>query len=517
MSHDGRLVADAIFSMPKPTLAGHLALLEEVSLLVLVRSKASGFIDKDQQDNVGRQVKARADQLSGSTSDTDLVLRLVAQLSQSVGARAHQFTSEREFDDAFTDIITCSVLALRKAERTFTGSSLQDVVQFTIESMFGEVGKRFDDLPSDKQTDILTAVRTFIGQLPHDQQVQVRDKLGIDDLSDEVLSKAVVSGTLASVFAGAVSIGGFGFYAGAVSLVSSLAGLVGLTLPFAFYTSLTSAIAVAANPLFFVPAVAGAGFFLYQNQNDSLRKRLAINTVVQLALFGSSLPPGTSPTVARMSAVAAWHSAHEALQTVENLRVKAEENVTAVEERLSSSRKSLGMAQQALHSAIETGANLAARIRAEVRSRALDIAAGSWGQRACECGKSLALALRSRETARRPVDKTGGVFVSSFFFAARAVQVASAGMQIEKLAAAATDRIQDLYSQGALSAPTPVLALLSELKDVNSRIDSVQAQIVASELAIEDQRKSLTSAKKLHQDALGAVKKATNRYWGLEI
>ncbi len=150
MSPDGRLIADAIFSLPKPVLAGHLALLEEANLLTLLTSKASSLVDKSQQDSMGLKVKARAVQLSGATSDADLALRLVAQLSQIVGASPHQYTSEREFDDAATDIITGSVTALRNVERKFTGSSLQDVVQFTVESMFGEVGKRFDDLSSDK-------------------------------------------------------------------------------------------------------------------------------------------------------------------------------------------------------------------------------------------------------------------------------------------------------------------------------------------------------------------------------
>jgi uncharacterized protein YlxW (UPF0749 family) len=514
MSPDGRLIADAIFSMPKPVLAGHLALLEEVNLLSLLTSKASGFIDKSQQDSIGLKVKARAVQLSGSTSDTDLALRLVAQLSQIVGASPHQYTSEREFDDAAADIIAGSVTSLRNAEGKFTGSSLQDMVQFTVESMFGEVGKRFDDLSSEKQADVLKAVRDFIAQLPHDQQMQVRAKLGLDDLSDEFLGKAVVSGTFASAFAGAVSIGGFGVYTGAVSLVSAMAGLVGLTLPFAFYTSLTSAIAVAANPLFVVPAVAGGGFLLYRNQNGALRKRLAINTVVQLALFGSSLTPG-STTDARMRAVAAWHSASEAIRTAEGMRASAQQGVTVAEHRLSTLRDSLRSAAQALGSAIADRSKLVSSIRTEVASRASDIAAGEWGKPARECGEALASAQKSQQTARRPVGKAAGAFMSPFLHVARAVQTVSAGMHVEKLVAVATETILDLYLQDALSTSTPVLSLLAEVKQANSEIHSHRAQVATNESAIEDQRRSLTSARKLLQDAICAIQKATNSYWGL--
>jgi len=124
--------------------------------------------------------------------------------------------------------------------------------------------------------------------------------LGLDSLSDDYLKKVLVSGALASAFAGAVSIGGFGFYMGAASLVATIAGLAGLTLPFAFYTTMSSLVAVVANPLFFLPLVLGGGVWLFHGKDSELKRKLAVNAVVQLALAGAAAESCTDGRDARV-------------------------------------------------------------------------------------------------------------------------------------------------------------------------------------------------------------------------
>jgi hypothetical protein len=83
-----------------------------------------------------------------TTTDTDFSFKLLAALSQLLGASPHQFRSVRDFDDATFDIIKAAVVALREEDKTFLGSSLQDLIQHTVNALFGEVGKQFDHLPS---------------------------------------------------------------------------------------------------------------------------------------------------------------------------------------------------------------------------------------------------------------------------------------------------------------------------------------------------------------------------------
>jgi ElaB/YqjD/DUF883 family membrane-anchored ribosome-binding protein len=288
-------------------------------------------LDRSAHQGMADKVKTSAAVSGQTTTDTDLSFKLLAALSQLLGASPHQFRSVRDFDDATGDIIKAAVVALREEDKTFLGSSLQDLIQHTVNALFGEVGKQFDHLPQEKQADVLKAVRDLISRLPQEKQADVRAKLGVNDLSDEYLRHAVVSGSLASALAGAVGIGGFGFYMGAVSLVSAMAGAVGLTLPFAFYTSLTSTIAVAANPLFFLPALVGGAALIYSRQNRSLRRKLAVGVVVQLALAGTAIETPMTAENNRKRAIAAWQHATEALSAAEDERINAERGLETAE------------------------------------------------------------------------------------------------------------------------------------------------------------------------------------------
>lgn len=74
-----------------------------------------------------------------------------------------------------------------------------------------------------------------------------------------MVRKAIATSGTSIVFAIIVEVSGFAFYTTATSLVATFAGLFGLTLPFGFYTGLTSTIEVLANPLFIIPLLLGGG------------------------------------------------------------------------------------------------------------------------------------------------------------------------------------------------------------------------------------------------------------------
>jgi hypothetical protein len=67
----------------------------------------------------------------------------------------------------------------------------------------------------------------------------------------------------------------------AVKALAAMAGMVGLGLPFSAYATLTSVIAVLANPLFMVPALLGGGWLLTSYTNGKMRDNLLPVVVTQ--------------------------------------------------------------------------------------------------------------------------------------------------------------------------------------------------------------------------------------------
>jgi purine-cytosine permease-like protein len=76
----------------------------------------------------------------------------------------------------------------------------------------------------------------------------------------------------------------------AVEALAAIAGIIGLTLPFAFYTTLTSFMALLANPIIFIPGILGLGAFMTRRANKKIRNALLPTIITQLAV--SSLNPG---------------------------------------------------------------------------------------------------------------------------------------------------------------------------------------------------------------------------------
>jgi len=101
-------------------------------------------------------------------------------------------------------------------------------------------------------------VRRSSNNCPHAEQEAIRARLGLDSLSTTI-QEGFGERCPRQRIRRRCKHRRFGFYMSAASLVATIAGLAGLTLPFAFYTTMSSLVAVVANPLFFLPLVLGGG------------------------------------------------------------------------------------------------------------------------------------------------------------------------------------------------------------------------------------------------------------------
>jgi hypothetical protein len=184
----------------------------------------------------------------------------------------------------------------RSPRRGFAGSSVIDASRFVLTQVFKQLGAAFDRLPEADRLKVADAVLEQINALDPATQSIIRENLDIDRLSVDALLK---SGALSSLGAGlgaAVAIGGFGSYTLLTSTMASVAGLVGVTLPFKAYIVAASGLAFLSNPLVLGVAAAGGGMFLRRQVNRQIQSKLA---ALQVALAiaarsSSSLPADAS-------------------------------------------------------------------------------------------------------------------------------------------------------------------------------------------------------------------------------
>nr|WP_259547338.1 hypothetical protein [Heyndrickxia oleronia] len=291
---DGQILANSLVTLKGTDLRMVYALLLKTNIGHLLSSKAKDVISKlskEKSDNFTYHLEQEVNKLR-NVEDQVLQVDLFLEMTRLLKLRGTKYTLEKEIVDQFILIVNDVYQQLliqdkqfkRFAENEIHSSKLQQMIKFQMSKLFNELDNGFKDFTIEDQTKFASQVNEYIQSLPEEKQSKIKEKLGVDDLTDEMIRKAIATSGSSIVFAIIVEVSGFAFYTTATSLLASFAGFFGITLPFGVYTGLTSTIAVLANPLFLVPVLLGGGALLVNHQNKSLKKKLMPIIVMQITL-----------------------------------------------------------------------------------------------------------------------------------------------------------------------------------------------------------------------------------------
>ena len=505
---DNRIVAQSFLTAPREMLAAQLALLDQTTLAKLLKSKATDLFS-DEKGEFNRIVDEAARHLVNESAP-ELVLRLLGALNTILGIPARRYVAPRDFEDNGEEILARCLAVLRETEEDFSGADLQDMLRFLMNKMFGEIGKRFESLSSDKQQEVVDAVRKFIEDLPEVQREKLRNEIGADEITDSYIRKAIVSGTLSTAFAAAVSVGGFAFYAGAVSLLATLAGLVGLTLPFSVYIGLTSTIAVISNPLFFIPVLAGGGWWHYSRQNQKMRRRIAPLVVTQSVL--AYLAGRANGIDHADESLRLWQAAWTEVERSRADLVQAERALAATQEELSRTKNWIRVLNQRQEQQTKDVREIHTQLKALCVASANDIASACWGDGVREGGQKLKTCLDATERCRTRHVKTGisGVFDRI----GRSLDTWDSEQKADSAAAALASALIEINGH---SAKYP-----SQVNEMLRRHGEIKARQQELELEVSDNRRKKAAlegqegAEQQQRYKCQAERSRTeSRYWGL--
>ena len=288
---DGAILANSLISLKGSDLRMVYALLCKTNIVDLVSSKTKDVFSKEDGDHFTKHLEAEVSKLQ-HTDDQVIQVDLFLEITRLLKLRGMKYTLEKEITDQCGNIVRDVYQQYKKQDKEFHSFSekqanstmLQQMIQFQMSKVFSELDDSFKDFTIEDQTKFASQVNDYIHSLPEEKQQKIKDKLGLNDLSDEMVRKTIAASGTSVVFAIIVEVSGFAFYTTATSLVASFAGLFGLTLPFGFYTGMTSAVAVLANPFFIIPMLLGGGYLLFNHQNKSLKTKLLPIVIMQITL-----------------------------------------------------------------------------------------------------------------------------------------------------------------------------------------------------------------------------------------
>ncbi|NGP53575.1 hypothetical protein [Thioalkalivibrio sp. XN8] len=348
---DGRDLWRSMLALSPTELAGCLALLNETKLWPLVTSRLRGAAGARQLD---RSLQAAIAQLE-TKPRPDLILSLLGRMAQVCDISGKDYQAERDFEGHAADIVGRAIEIHRKQYKTFAGSTLGELTRDQLHRIFGGLDSDPESLTDSEQEALLDKVQSFIDALPLDQQQALKEAMGADRITRSVLRKALVTGSLSAALVAAVQVGGFAFYTAAVSMLAGAAGILGITLPFAAYTGLSSTIAVLVNPVFLLILGGGFVFYLTGSGTRKLQQKLIPLVVTQIAICAQKDTPQATGESGE-TCLNVWKNA---IRTVRDCQEKVD--------RAEAERKVLRQRRDKLSQEVRTQSRTASRVSQDIQ------------------------------------------------------------------------------------------------------------------------------------------------------
>jgi hypothetical protein len=279
------LLLQGILLEEKDALVSNLTLWNNLKIWRVAGKKFKGMFSDQDEINVMLEEGKTQYQRRGLPR---LRATILFQLANHLEIETTKIKTYSELIDLSTAVENASINMLRITSKgKFKGNSIEGLIKFNLEQMFKDLSKTFGKKSADEQDELVKNMMQVIAEMPDDQKNKLREELGVDDLTESTVRTAIITGTLGIAFAAVVEVAGFSAYIFAVKALAAIAGLVGLTLPFAAYSTLTSMMAAFANPYLIIPMVLGLGVFMTKKANKKIRNALVPTIVSQCALSGA--------------------------------------------------------------------------------------------------------------------------------------------------------------------------------------------------------------------------------------
>ncbi|MDR6726178.1 hypothetical protein J2W91_004684 [Paenibacillus amylolyticus] len=286
----GRLLAQALVMLKGKELRTIHVLCCDTGIVDLLSTKVKDLLP-GKADSFIHHLEMKAAALM-NYSDAKLQLDILLEMAKRLEIRGTHLSTSQEVEDLTTAVVheadKLMILQHSQYQRYkdihMVQDPLQVMVRYQLDQLLQQTSKELDKASPAKQREYLAKVQQFIDQLPDEKQHQIKERLGVEQLTKEVLQRIVLTSGSSILFGILVEVFGFAFYTSATSLFASLAGLLGITLSFGTYTALTSMIAILANPIFIFGLLGGGGILFYRSQSRKLRGRMLPILLLQITL-----------------------------------------------------------------------------------------------------------------------------------------------------------------------------------------------------------------------------------------
>jgi len=270
-------------------LAEYLATWDDLNVFFKTIDKSWDFVsqlwksDREIERDNANAIQEKIDGYLSSNTRLGLQALLFKNFQEVFEIDEEIILSQRQLDDISYDLEIKALQFQKEFSseedklKTFTGNTFVDLRKYFLETMV----EQFKDLDNSKQKKVLEDMVNKLNNLSPDELKEFKDKMNIDEVTNESVKKILLGGGIYSMFAGAVGVVGFPAYLFLTSFIGGISSIIGITLPFGVYTGATSVMAFLSS--WFLPIILAGGWFFSNKYTKKLRKVFAVVSMVSIS------------------------------------------------------------------------------------------------------------------------------------------------------------------------------------------------------------------------------------------
>ena len=270
-------------------LAEYLATWDDLNVFFKTIDKSWDFVsqlwksDREIERDNANAIQEKIDGYLSSNTRLGLQALLFKNFQEIFEIDEEIILSQRQLDDIAYDLEIKALQFQKEFSseedklKTFTGNTFVDLRKYFLETMV----EQFKNLDNSKQKKVLEDMVNKLNNLSPDELKEFKDKMNIDEVTNDSVKKILLGGGIYSMFAGAVGVVGFPAYLFLTSFIGGISSIIGITLPFGVYTGATSVMAFLSS--WFLPIILAGGWFFSNKYTKKLRKVFAVASMVSIS------------------------------------------------------------------------------------------------------------------------------------------------------------------------------------------------------------------------------------------
>ena len=270
-------------------LAEYLATWDDLNVFFKTIDKSWDFVsqlwksDREIERDNANAIQEKIDGYLSSNTRLGLQALVFKNFQEVFDIDEEIILSQRQLDDISYDLEIKALQFQKEFSseedklKTFTGNTFVDLRKYFLETMI----EQFKNLDNSKQKKVLEDMVNKLNNLSSDELKEFKDKMNIDEVTNDSVKKILLGGGIYSMFAGAVGVVGFPAYLFLTSFIGGISSIIGITLPFGVYTGATSVMAFLSS--WFLPIILAGGWFFSNKYTKKLRKVFAVASMVSIS------------------------------------------------------------------------------------------------------------------------------------------------------------------------------------------------------------------------------------------